>query len=63
MQEINCPYCKAEIDPMNIMGTSDWDDQQFDWYNDNECPNCNKRFKIRQYDIEIIRNFEIEKDE
>ena len=62
-EEINCPYCNFVIDPSNIMGDSDWDDQEFEWCDDNECPNCHKRFKIRQDDIEIVRSFEIEKDE
>ncbi|KKM87748.1 hypothetical protein LCGC14_1265770 [marine sediment metagenome] len=61
--EINCPYCHIVIDPINIMGDSDWDEQEFDWYDDVECPNCNKRFKIRQFDVEITRSFEIEKYE
>ena len=61
--EIKCPYCNIVIDPSNIMGDSDWDEQEFDWYDDNECPNCGKRFKIRQYNVEIIRDFEIEEEE
>lgn len=57
--DINCPHCNVKIDPSGIMGDSDWDEQGFDWYDDNECPNCGKRYRIRQYDIEIIRYFEI----
>ena len=56
----NCPYCNETIEPYNIMGDADWDDQQFDWV-DTECPNCNKSFKIRQSDVEIIRYFETKK--
>ena len=58
-----CPYCNTSIDPSNIMGDSDWNDQEFEWCDDNECPNCEKKFKIRQYHVEIVRYFEIEKDE
>jgi len=60
MNEVNCPHCNEPIDPSNIMGDSDWDEQEFDWY-DNECSNCGKQYKIRQYDIEVIRDFEIKK--
>lgn len=60
---IECPYCNISIDQYSIMGDSDWDDQGFDWYDDVECPNCDKRFKVRQSDVEIIRYFEVEKDE
>jgi len=59
--ELGCPYCNTSIDPSDIMGDSDWDDQMFDWYEDVECTNCGKRFKIRQCDVEVIRYFETEK--
>ena len=61
--DIICPFCGEIINPSNIMGDSDWDDQEFEWCNDNECPDCEGRFKIKQSDVEIIRHFEIEKDE
>lgn len=60
--EIECPYCNNKIDPITVLSTSDWDDQQYDWY-DVDCPNCNNTFKVRQYDIEITRFFESEKYE
>ncbi len=63
MSETKCPYCNEPIDPLDIMGDSDWDEQQFDWYRDNECSNCGKRYKIRQDDVEVIRSFEVEKDD
>jgi len=56
--DINCPYYVI-IDPSNIMGDSNWDEQLFDWY-DVEC-SCGKWYRIRQWDIEVIRSFEIEK--
>ena len=63
--ELGCPHCNTSIDPSDIMGDSDWDDQGFNWYDDINCPNpeCNKPIKIRQSDVEITRYFEIEKDE
>ena len=63
--KIICPYCNKTIDMYDIMGDSDWDDQQFEWCDDITCPNpeCDKSIKIRQTDIEITRYFEIEKDE
>ena len=63
MSETKCPYCNEPIDLTNIMGDSDWDEQQYDWCHDNECPNCGKRYKIRQDDVEVIRSFEVEKDD
>lgn len=59
--ELGCLYCNTFIDPSDIMGDSDWDKQMFDWYEDIECTNCDKRFKIRQYDVEVIRHFETKK--
>lgn len=53
-----CPHCKTPIDPFNIIGDSDWDEQQFDWV-ENECSNCGKQYKIRQWDVEVKRSFEI----
>jgi len=57
-----CPYCNEPIDPIDIMGDSDWDDQQYNWY-EAECGKCGKQYKIRQYDVETIRSFETKKDD
>lgn len=59
--ELGCPHCNTSIDPSDIMGDSDWDDQMYDWCEDVECNNCGKRFKIRQSDVEVIRYFETKK--
>ncbi|GAH08490.1 unnamed protein product [marine sediment metagenome] len=55
--QIICPECKQSVDYCNVMGDSDWDDQEYEWY-ETDCPKCGKYIKIRQYDVEVLRCFE-----
>jgi len=61
--EIECPHCNNKIDPIRVMGDSDWDDQEYEWCDDIHCPNCDNTFRARQCDVETIRFFESEKYE
>lgn len=57
-----CPYCNRYIDPFDIMGASDWDDQQYEPY-ETECPHCDKLITMTQVEVEVIRHFSVAKEE
>ena len=56
----DCPHCNEELGYTDIMGDSDWDDQQFEPY-ETECPKCGKYIIVRQYDIEVVRYIHVRK--
>lgn len=60
--DIECPYCREDIDYATIMGDSDWDDQGYDDYRC-ECPHCDKSIIITQIDIEVVRMFRVIKND
>ena len=59
MSEIECPYCGKKIDYCDIMGDSDWDDQQDTPYHCG-CSHCDKEIIITQIDWYVVRGFHVE---